>query len=145
MTDSPDALAIATAENMYARDHATQALGIKIVSVSAGYASMQMTVRLDMLNGHQTCHGGFIFTLADSAFAFACNSYNIQAVAAGCSIEFLAPAFEGDQLVASAVEQSRSGKTGIYDVAVVNQDGKKIALFRGKSHQIKGDVIKTDC
>ena len=144
MTDSSDALAIATAKNMYARDHATQALGIKIVEVSAGHASMQMTVRHDMLNGHQTCHGGFIFTLADSAFAFACNSYNIQAVAAGCSIEFLAPAFENDQLVASAAEQSRSGKTGIYDVVVVNQDSKKIALFRGKSHQIKGDVIKTE-
>ena len=138
-----DALAKATAADMYARDHATQALGIKIVSVTAGHASMQMTVRHDMLNGHQTCHGGFIFTLADSAFAFACNSYNIQSVAAGCSIEFLAPAFEGDWLVASATEQTRSGKTGIYDVAVVNQDGKKIALFRGKSHQIKGDVIKT--
>ena len=144
MTDSPDALARATAEDMYARDHATQALGIKIVSVSAGHASMQMTVRHDMLNGHQTCHGGFIFTLADSAFAFACNSYNIQAVAAGCTIEFLAPAYEGDALVAGAVEQTRSGKTGIYDVAVVNQDGKKIALFRGKSHQIKGEVIKAD-
>lgn len=146
MTDiaaAADALALATAENMYARDHATQALGIKIVSVSAGHASMQMTVRRDMLNGHQTCHGGFIFTLADSAFAFACNSYNIQAVAAGCTIEFLAPAFENDLLVASAAEQTRSGKTGIYDVAVVNQDGKKIALFRGKSHQIKGDVIKS--
>lgn len=146
MTDisaAADALALATAENMYARDHATQALGIKIVSVSAGHASMQMAVRHDMLNGHQTCHGGFIFTLADSAFAFACNSYNIQAVAAGCTIEFLAPAFEGDLLVASAAEQTRSGKTGIYDVAVANQDGKKIALFRGKSHQIKGDVIKS--
>ena len=145
MTDSPaaaDALAKATAADMYARGHATQALGIKIMSVTAGHASMQMIVRHDMLNGHQTCHGGFIFTLADSAFAFACNSYNIQAVAAGCTIEFLAPACEGDLLVASATEQTRSGKTGIYDVEVVNQDGKKIALFRGKSHQIKGDVIK---
>ena len=143
MTDNAaDALATATAENMYARDHATQALGIKIMSVHAGHATMQMTVRRDMLNGHQTCHGGFIFTLADSAFAFACNSYNNQAVAAGCSIEFLAPALEGDVLVASAAEKTRSGKTGIYDVAVNNQDGKTIALFRGKSHQIKGDVIK---
>ena len=146
MTDSTgaaDTLAKATAADMYARDHATQALGIKIVSVTAGHASMQMIVRQDMLNGHQTCHGGFIFTLADSAFAFACNSYNIQAVAAGCTIEFLAPALEGDLLVASAAEQTRSGKTGIYDVTVINQDGKKIALFRGKSHQIKGDVIKS--
>ncbi len=141
MTDTPDTIAQAAAQAMYARDHATQALGIRILSVSAGHAAMQMTVRHNMLNGHQTCHGGYIFTLADSAFAFACNSYNIQAVAAGCSIEFLAPAFEGDQLVATAAEQSRSGKTGIYDVAVTNQEGKKIALFRGKSHQLKGEVI----
>jgi acyl-CoA thioesterase len=102
---------------------------------------MQMVVQKAMLNGHQTCHGGYIFTLADSAFAFACNSYNIQAVAAGCSIEYLAPAYENDVLTAEAQEQSRTGRTGIYDVAVMNQDGKKIALFRGKSHQLKDAVI----
>jgi acyl-CoA thioesterase len=141
-SENPQALAEATANSMYARDHATQALGIKIVAIKPGVASMQMVVQKTMLNGHQTCHGGYIFTLADSAFAFACNSYNIQAVAAGCSIEYLAPAYENDVLTAEAQEQSRTGRTGIYDVAVMNQDGKKIALFRGKSHQLKDAVIQ---
>ena len=141
-SENPQALAEATANSMYARDHATQALGIKIMAIKPGLASMQMVVQKTMLNGHQTCHGGYIFTLADSAFAFACNSYNIQAVAAGCSIEYLAPAYEHDVLTAEAQEQSRTGRTGIYDVAVMNQDGKKIALFRGKSHQLKDAVIQ---
>ena len=140
--ENPQALAEATANTMYARDHATPALGIKIIAIKPGIASMQMTVQKTMLNGHQTCHGGYIFTLADSAFAFACNSYNIQAVAAGCSIEYLAPAYEYDVLTAEAHEQSRTGRTGIYDVAVINQEGKKIALFRGKSHQLKDAVIQ---
>lgn len=144
MTDysDPQALALAAAADMYERDHATQALGIEIVDIQPGAARMQMLVRKDMLNGHQTCHGGFIFALADSTFAFACNSYNIQTVAAGCSIDYLAPGFEGDLLQAEASEQARSGKTGVYDILVTNQDGKKIALFRGKSHQLKGEVIK---
>ena len=141
-SENPQALAEATANSMYARDHATQALDIKIMAIKPGLASMQMVVQKTMLNGHQTCHGGYIFTLADSAFAFACNSYNIQAVAAGCSIEYLAPAYEHDVLTAEAQEQSRTGRTGIYDVAVMNQDGKKIALFRGKSHQLKDAVIQ---
>jgi acyl-CoA thioesterase len=141
-TDS-QTLAQATAHHMYAQDKATQGLGITLVDIQSGCARMQMAVRSDMLNGHGMCHGGFIFTLADSSFAFACNSYNVQTVAAGCSIEFLAPAFEGEMLTASATEQSRSGKTGIYDVVVTNADGKKIALMRGKSHQLKGEVIPT--
>jgi acyl-CoA thioesterase len=128
---------------MYARDNATQGLGIKLVDVGPGSARMQMRVRSDMLNGHATCHGGFIFTLADSTFAFACNSYNLQTVAAGCTIEFLAPALEGEILEAHATEQARSGKTGVYDVVVTNADGKKIALMRGKSHQISGSVIQS--
>jgi acyl-CoA thioesterase len=128
---------------MYARDNATQGLGIKLVDVGPGSARMQMRVRSDMLNGHATCHGGFIFTLADSTFAFACNSYNLQTVAAGCTIEFLAPALEGEILEAHATEQTRSGKTGVYDVVVTNADGKKIALMRGKSHQISGSVIQS--
>ncbi len=137
----PKALAKASAEHMYARDHATQGLGIKLIDVGPGSARMQMLVRPDMLNGHAMCHGGFIFTLADSTFAFACNSYNLQTVAAGCTIEFLAPAKEGELLQAEAIEQSRSGKTGVYDITVTNPDGKKIALMRGKSHQISGSVI----
>lgn len=146
MTDysDPQAVAMAAAADMYERDHATQALGIEIVDIQPGAARMQMVVREDMLNGHQTCHGGFIFALADSTFAFACNSYNIQTVAAGCSIEYLAPGYEGDVLLAEASEQARSGKTGIYDIVVTNQDGKTIALFRGKSHQLKGEVITSN-
>jgi len=139
----PKTLAQASAEHMYARDNATQELGIKLVDVGPGSARMQMRVRPDMLNGHATCHGGFIFTLADSTFAFACNSYNLQTVAAGCTIEFLAPALEGEILEAHATEQARSGKTGVYDVVVTNADGKKIALMRGKSHQISGSVIQS--
>jgi acyl-CoA thioesterase len=128
---------------MYARDNATQGLGIQLIEVGPGYARMHMRVRPDMLNGHAMCHGGFIFTLADSTFAFACNSYNLQTVAAGCTIEFLAPAHEGEVLEAHATEQARSGKTGVYDVVVTNADGKKIALMRGKSHQISGSVIQS--
>ena len=146
MTDfsDPQAVAMAAAADMYERDHATQALGIEIVDIQPGAPRMQMVVREDMLNGHQTCHGGFIYALADSTFAFACNSYNIQTVAAGCAIDYLAPGHEGDVLLAEASEQARSGKTGVYDVLVTNQDGKKIALFRGKSHQLKGEVITSN-
>ena len=143
LSDDPHALAKASAEHMYARDQATQALGIALMDVGPGYARMQMRVRHDMMNGHAMCHGGFIFTLADSTFAFACNSYNLQTVAAGCTIEFLAPAREGEVLQADAIEQSRSGKTGVYDVVVTNPEGKKIALMRGKSHQISGSVIES--
>lgn len=136
------ALAEATAKAMYARDQASKSLGMQIAAVEAGYAKVTMKVRPDMLNGHQTCHGGFIFALADSAFAFACNSYNLNTVAAGCSIEYLAPGRAGDLLTAEAVEQSRSGRNGVYDVAVTNQEGIRVALFRGKSRQIKGEVVE---
>lgn len=136
------ALAEATAKSMYARDAATRALGMQLLAVGPGNARISMKVRPDMLNGHQTCHGGFIFALADSTFAFACNSYNLNTVAAGCSIEYLAPGKAGDVLTAEAVEQARAGRSGVYDVIVTNQDGACIALFRGKSHQIKGEVIE---
>jgi acyl-CoA thioesterase len=99
-----------------------------------------MTVRNDMCNGHRTCHGGLIFSLADSAFAAACNSYNESNVAAAASIDFLAPAREGDELVAEASEVWRSGRTGIYEIKVINQRGELIALFRGRSHRIGGPV-----
>ena len=143
MTNDKEAelLAQATAEHMFRNDRASRGLGMQVDEVRPGYARMSMTVRDFMLNGHQTCHGGFIFTLADSAFAFACNSHNAVTVAAGCAIEFLLPAHEGERLVAEAIEQSRSGRTGIYDVTVTNADGKKIALMRGKSHQLKGSVL----
>jgi acyl-CoA thioesterase len=136
-------LAEATAQAMYARDMATQSLNMTIEAVRPGYARLVMRIREDMLNGHKTCHGGFIFALADSAFAFSCNSYNTNTVAAGCSIEYLAPGREGDLLTAEAQEQSRQGKSGVYDIRVTNQDGVTIALFRGKSHQIKGEVIQS--
>jgi acyl-CoA thioesterase len=101
-----------------------------------------MPVRRDMLNGHATCHGGYIFMLADSAFAFACNSHNFNTVGAGCTIDYLAPGFEGDVLVAEALEQALQGKTGVYDICVRNQDGRTVALFRGKSHRVSGMVAE---
>jgi acyl-CoA thioesterase len=105
---------------------------------------MSMPVRRDMLNGHATCHGGYIFMLADSAFAFACNSHNHNTVGAGCTIDYVAPAREGDVLTAEAVEQALLGKTGIYDIAVTDQEGRKIALFRGKSHRVAGHVAEVN-
>ena len=101
-----------------------------------------MAVRGDMLNGHAICHGGFIFTLADTAFAYACNSYNLNTVASGCAIDFLAPAREGDVLIAVGHERSASGRTGVYDIEVTNERGDKIALFRGRSYRIKGHVVE---
>ena len=135
------ALAERVADAMYPRDRASQSLGIKVAKVGPGHAELTMTVRPDMLNGHAICHGGFIFTLADSAFAFACNSYNLTTVASGCVIDFIAPAREGDALTAIAQERSTSGRTGVYDIEVHNQRGEKIAFFRGKSYRIKGHVI----
>jgi len=137
----PQDLAQAVADGMYAKDPATQALGMRILEVAPGYARLCMTVRSDMLNGHQTCHGGFIFALADSAFAFSCNSRNVATVASGCTIDYLAPGFEGDVLTAEARERSLAGRTGIYDVNVSNQEGRVIAVFRGRSYRIKGQVI----
>jgi len=138
---SAQALAEAAAKAMYGRDNATQCLGIKIEDVQPGYARLSMLVRNDMINGHATCHGGFIFALSDSAFAFACNSHNLNTVASGCSIDYVAPAFMNDTLTAEAREQALAGRTGVYDITVTNQTGKLIALFRGKSYRIKGEVI----
>ncbi len=137
----PQALAEAVGAAMYARDPASQSLGMTLDAIGPGCARMSMPVRADMLNGHATCHGGFIFTLADSAFAFACNSHNHVTVGAGCTIDYLSPGREGDVLTAAASEQTLAGKTGVYDVAITNQDGRTIALFRGKSHRISGEVI----
>lgn len=129
------ALAGASVEAMFRQDQASQALGMRIVEVRPGYAQVAMLVRPDMANGHGICHGGFIFTLADSAFAFACNSYGAATVAAGATIDFLRLAKVGDQLVAVAVERSRARRTGVYDVTVHNQNEEVVALFRGRSHQ----------
>ena len=138
--DDLQALAELAGKSMFERDPASQALGMLLSEIRPGYARMTMAVRQDMLNGHQICHGGYIFMLADSAFAFACNSHNHNTVGAGCNIEFLAPGRLGDLLTAEAVEQTLSGKTGVYDVKVSNQDGRTVALLRGKSHRIGGMV-----
>jgi acyl-CoA thioesterase len=136
------ALAQQVGETMYANDRATrETVGMDLVSCEPGRARMRMVVQDKHLNGHQTCHGGFIFTLADSTFAFACNSHNHNAVAAACSIEFLKPAQLGDVLSTEGVEQVLSGRHGIYDVKVSNQRGEAVALFRGKSAQIPGTVV----
>lgn len=135
-------LAEAACRAMYERDPATQGLGMRLVEVAPGFAVLAMAVRPDMLNGHGSCHGGFIFALADSAFAFACNSHNVNTVGAGCSIEYLFPAKLDDVLSAEAVERELGRKTGIYDVTVRNQHGATVALFRGKSHRIGGEVVQ---
>jgi acyl-CoA thioesterase len=125
-------------DGMLKNDHATLSLGMQVLDIGPGHASLSMTVRQDMLNGHATCHGGLIATLADSAFAFACNSYNELTVASGFSIDFLAPGRRGDCLTADCIEVSRAGRTGIYDTVVTNQRGERIAVFRGRSHTMKG-------
>jgi acyl-CoA thioesterase len=129
------------ADAMYARDHTARSLGIKIEQVALGAATLTMSVRQDMVNGHDICHGGMMATLCDTAFAYACNSYNANTVASGFSIEILAPAKLGDTLVAVAVEQALRGRTGVYDIKLTNQNGDVIALFRGKSARISGEAI----
>jgi acyl-CoA thioesterase len=130
----------ACANAMWAEDRASRAQGLELLEVGPGRAKMRMPVRADMTNGHGLCHGGFMFLLADTTFAYACNSHNQRTVAAGAEIHFLAPAFEGDVLTAQGQEQHLAGRTGIYDVAVINQNGKRIALFRGRSAAIKGTL-----
>lgn len=137
----PQALAEAVAEAMWSRDHAAQALGIRIESVAPGKASLLMDIRQEMLNGHNICHGGMIFTLADTAFAYACNAYNQTTVASACGIDFLAPARKGETLRAIASERSLAGRTGVYDITVETLEGRQVALFRGKSYRIAGEVI----
>ncbi|HEX9853099.1 MAG TPA: hydroxyphenylacetyl-CoA thioesterase PaaI [Woeseiaceae bacterium] len=127
-------LAQLCADRMYRSDQASQDLGIEITVTAPGKVSARMSVRPSMLNGFAICHGGYIFTLADTAFAFACNAYDDLTVAAGASIEFLRPAKDGDRLHAAATELSRSGRSGIYDVAVRNQDHTLIAVLRGRAH-----------
>ncbi len=142
-TQEAQALAARVVADMYARDRASQLMGIKLGATGPGHAELSMPVREDMVNGHAICHGGFIFTLADSAFAYACNSYNLATVASGCAIDFVAPARAGDVLTAVAQERSLAGRTGIYDIEVRNQRGETIAYFRGKSYRIKGHVVAT--
>jgi len=138
---TPQDLATAAARAMWDADNASPALGMALMAVTPGTATLTMTVRRDMTNGHGTCHGGFIFTLADSAFAFACNSYNQRAVAQMASVSFLAPALEGEVLTAHATELWRQGRGGVYDVRVTRADGSVIAEFRGHSRTVKGTHV----
>ncbi|OEO23075.1 phenylacetic acid degradation protein PaaD [Pseudomonas sp. J237] len=133
--------AVACANEMFERDQASRRIGMRLLAADPGSAQVGMTVREDMIQGHGTCHGGYLFALADSAFAFACNSYNDACVAIGCSIDYVVPARLGDTLTAHASELSRSGRTGNYDVRIENQDGQLIALFRGKSYKVRGTVL----
>ena len=135
-------LADRVAHAMYERDAASRALGMKVEASGPGYARVSMRVREDMVNGHSICHGGLVFALADSAFAFACNSSNRATVAASAQIEFLIPAELGDVLTATAREHWRSRRAGIYDVLVENQAGTRVALFRGRSHELGHPVIE---
>jgi acyl-CoA thioesterase len=136
-----DELAAAVAAAMWADDAASAGLGMRLVSVTAGRAVLEMPVRADMVNGHGIAHGGFVFTLADSAFAFACNSRNQRTVAQACDIVFVAPAKLGDILTATAAERASYGRNGIYDVTVVS-GGQLIAEFRGRSRQINGTFLE---
>ena len=141
MTSSKDNTARACAEVLWATDNASQALGMQLISVSPGNAELSMTVSADMTNGHGTCHGGFIFTLADSAFAFACNTYDERTVAQHAQITFIAPAKAGDRLTAKAVERSRTGRSGIYDITVTLENGQQVAEFRGHSRTVGGNIV----
>jgi acyl-CoA thioesterase len=134
-------IARACADAMWAEDSASKGLGMQLISVEPGRAVLAMTVTDTMVNGHNIAHGGFIFTLADSTFAFACNTYNQRAVAQQCAVTFLAPGKLGDRLVAKGVERHRAGRSGIYDITVTREDGAVIAEFRGHSRTIEGTIL----
>ena len=140
-TTKEDQLAHACSEAMWKNDEASRGLGFTKEEVRLGYARLSMTVRKDMLNGQKIVHGGFVFTLADSAFAFACNGRNQFTVAQHCSITFVAPGFENDHLTAIAKERIFSGRSGIYDCTVTNQNGEIVAEMRGHSRSVKGQHL----
>jgi acyl-CoA thioesterase len=139
---NPEQMARDCGQALWAGDQACKALGVTLVAIAPGTATMSMRVRADMVNGHDLCHGGLIFTLADSCFAYACNSENFNTVAAGARIEFLAPARLGDELTAIAIQVQQGRRNGVYDVTVSNQASQPIALFRGNSHRIGGHLVK---
>ena len=138
MADAAQQTADLVREGMFRNDRASKLLGMQIVDVSPGNATLVMTIRDDMLNGHDICHGGLITTLADSAFAFACNSYNELTVASGFSVDLLAPGRLNDVLTARCTEVSKAGRTGVYDTEITNQRGERVAVFRGRSYTMKG-------
>ncbi|MDX9994512.1 MAG: hydroxyphenylacetyl-CoA thioesterase PaaI [Rhodocyclaceae bacterium] len=135
---TPQEVAEKVAEIMWPDDHAARGLGMEIVAVGPGSATLRMPVRQDMVNGHGTCHGAFIFAVADSCFAYACNSDNHRAVAGGVDINFLAPALFGDVLTAVGTRRQQGGRSGIYDIEVSDQAGRLVAVFRGRSVRVKG-------
>ena len=139
---SPEELARACADAMWAGDKASQGLGMEILEVGPGRAVIAMTVTEAMVNGHGICHGGYIFTLADSAFAFACNTWNQRTVAQHCAVTFLRPARLGERLTATAVERYREGRAGITDVTVTNDRGEVVAEFRGHARTIAGTLVE---
>jgi phenylacetic acid degradation protein PaaD len=140
LTD-PDEIARRSAEAMLGDDRASAAAGVVLVDVAPGRATVTMTVRDDMVNGHDIAHGGYVFLLADTAFAVACNSYGRSTVAAGCDIEFVAATRAGDELTAVAEERHRSGRSGLYDVSVRRADGTVVAELRGRSRTIAGTLV----
>lgn len=141
---TPEDRARRSAEAMWANDRASKWLGMSLDAVGPGTATMSFTVEDHHLNGHDICHGGYIFTLADSAFAFACNSYNQIAVAQENQITFLSPGRKGERLTAVAAEAAKTGRSGVYDIIVTGGDGRKVALFRGLSRTIKGQHFEEE-
>ena len=139
-----DELARKIADHLRSAEGTGAAWNIEIEDAREGYARIAMVVRKDMLNGHAICHGGMIFSLSDTAFAYACNSRNMETVAQNATISFLAPGREGDRLVAECREQALTGRSGVYAVTVTNQNGEKIAVFQGLSRSLGGPVLKSD-
>jgi len=138
---TPQQVAEATRDAMWQDDRASQALGMQVLAVGPGTATVTMTVREDMLNGHDICHGGLVTMLADSAFAYACNAYNEITVASGFDVNLIAAAHRGDVLTAVVAEVAKAGRTGVYDVTVSNQRGEPLAAFRGRSYTMKGKPL----
>ena len=134
-------VAEAVRDEMFSNDTAARSLGMEVEAIGPGSARISMTVRADMLNGFAICHGGLIATLADTAFAYACNSHNELTVAAGIVVDFIAPAHEGERLTADAREVALKGRTGVYDITVINQDKKTVAVLRGRSYTQKGKTV----
>ena len=137
----PQAIAERVRDAMWANDRASRLLGMQVLAVGPGTATVSMTVRDDMLNGHDICHGGLITTLADSAFAFACNAYNELTVASGFTVDLVAPGRLGDVLTARCTEVNKAGRTGVYDIEVRNQRGERVVMFRGRSYTLKGKPV----
>ena len=138
---SPQEVAERVRDGMYLNDTVAQFFGMQFLEIAPGYVKISMKIRPEMLNGFKICHGGMVTTLADTAFAYACNSCNEQTVASGLSMDFIAPSYENEVLVAEAKEVSQAGRTGVYDITVTKSTGELIAVMRGKSYRIKGRPV----